>query len=504
MRNTDFLRELFATGGGGNGGLRPPAAAARPTAMPVPVRRGGALGPAIGTPAARAGSASGSLTGGAEPLTVSEFTRRVKFLLEGGFPSVAVRGEISNLRRQPSGHVYFTLKDAGSQLAAVLFRGDAQRVGFPLADGAQVIAFGAAGVYEPRGSYQIIVRQLEPDGVGRLRMDYERLRRKLEAEGLFDPAAKRPLPVPPRAVGVVTSPAGAALRDFLRILNRRGWRGRVVIIPTRVQGAGAGDEIAAAVRRAGALGFLDLLVVTRGGGSIEDLWAFNEEAVARAVRASPVPVISAVGHETDTTLCDFAADRRAETPSGAAELISSLRLECAERAGRAAAALNRAAEFRAASLGRALALLLARLAPTSPRRRVETAWMRLDDLRNRLRTAPAARAEHDRRSLAECRARLRAFDPRQRVKASRQRANDWAARLNTAARHRCVRLAERIDALLARLRAAGTDSILRRGFALVFDAAGGVVRSAEAIRAGDTLRLRFADGERSVRAEHYS
>jgi len=437
---------------------------------------------------------SATATGAAAALTVSEFTRRVKTLLEGEFPFVSVRGEVSNLRRQPSGHVYFTLKDAGAQLPVVLFRGDAVRIPFEMRDGMQVVATGGAGLYEPRGAYQLIARRVEADGVGRLRLEFERLRAKLAAEGLFDAARKRPLPVPPRAVGVVTSPVGAALQDFLRILRRRGWRGRIVVLPARVQGAEAAAEIEVALALAPRLGFLDMVVVTRGGGGIEDLWPFNEERVARAVRASPLPVVSAVGHETDTTLCDLAADVRAETPSGAAELISSLRLECAERAGRALARLSSAVLWRVAERGRRLARAAARLAPWSPERRVEGAWLRLDDLRNRLQTAPARLVELRRRQLAEVFAVLGAHSPAARLALARQRCAAASARLCPALVRAVVRARERVGELGRRLQTSGVESALRRGFALVLDSDGHLVRSAAAVRAGMPLRLRFADG----------
>jgi exodeoxyribonuclease VII large subunit len=257
--------------------------------------------------------------GEVEALSVGELTARLKDLLEGAFPAVWVRGEVSNLRAQSSGHVYFTLKDAQAQLAAVLFRGDAARQRMPLRDGQQIIACGSVSVYGARGQYQLIVREVVEDGLGRLQAEFERLKQRLAAEGLFEPANKVPLPAMPRTIGFITSPTGAAVQDFLRILTRRRWRGRVVVLPAKVQGEGAAAEMAAwleFVQRGGAAGGpgFDLLVIGRGGGSLEDLWAFNEEPLVRAVATSRIPIISAVGHEIDFTLCDFAADVRAETP----------------------------------------------------------------------------------------------------------------------------------------------------------------------------------------------
>ena len=275
--------------------------------------------------------------------TVTEFTRRVKALLKGGLPAAWVRGEVSNVRAQASGHVYFSVKDAGAQLSAVLFRGDALRQGAKLRDGLQVVAYGEVDVYEARGQYQLIVRLVVEDGVGRLQREFEALKRKLAEEGLFAPERKRPIPTLPATIGFITSATGAAVQDFLRILVRRGWRGRIVVLPARVQGEGAAAEMAEMVALAAGLGIFDLLVLGRGGGSAEDLWAFNEEPLVRAVAACPIPLVSAVGHEIDFTLSDFVADVRAETPSAAAELISSHFVAGLERAGRARTALAAAA-----------------------------------------------------------------------------------------------------------------------------------------------------------------
>ena len=223
--------------------------------------------------------------------SVSEFTRRVKTLLEQGIRPGWVRGEVSNLRAQASGHVYFSLKDAGAQLSAVLFRGDAARQAVKLRDGLQVVAYGEISVYEVRGNYQLIVRAVIEDGVGRLQREFEELKKRLADEGLFAPAKKRPIPALPETVGIITSPTGAALQDFLRILVRRDWRGRIVVLPAKVQGEGAAAEMVEMLRLAQELGIFDLLVIGRGGGSLEDLWAFNEEPLVRAVAACPVPVI---------------------------------------------------------------------------------------------------------------------------------------------------------------------------------------------------------------------
>ncbi len=251
---------------------------------------------------------------------MSELTRRIKSSLEDQFPTVWVEGEISNLRTPSSGHAYFTLKDDSAQLRCVLFRGRGRRVAFQPEDGMQVLAFGGLDVYLARGEYQLVVELLEPKGVGALQLAFEQLKRRLEAEGLFDAARKRPLPPFPRTIGIVTSPTGAAIRDILHVIARRFADLRIVVCPVRVQGEEAPAEIVRAIA-APRRSRLDVVIVGRGGGSIEDLWAFNDERVARAIAACRVPVISAVGHETDFTIADFVADLRAPTPSAAAELV---------------------------------------------------------------------------------------------------------------------------------------------------------------------------------------
>jgi exodeoxyribonuclease VII large subunit len=267
----------------------------------------------------------------ANAYTVSELTAEIKGLLESGFADVTVRGEISGLSRPRSGHVYLNLKDANASIRAVLWRSTAERVLFDLADGLEVEARGRLTVYAPRGEYQLDIRKIEPVGVGPLELAFRQLFARLQAEGLFDEERKRPIPRFPRRIVVVTSPTGAAIRDLLQVMRRR-WRGtEVYIAPTRVQGAGAAEEIAAAIDLANQVADVDLLIVTRGGGSLEDLWAFNEEVVARAIVGSRVPVVSAVGHEIDVTIADFAADLRALTPSEAGERCVPDELEVRRR-----------------------------------------------------------------------------------------------------------------------------------------------------------------------------
>jgi len=253
--------------------------------------------------------------------TVSQITQLVKLELEDAFPLLWVEGEISNLRRYPSGHVYFTLKDPNAQLKAVLFRGNARQVAFEMKDGLQVICRGRLSVYEPRGDYQLIAEFIEPKGKGALQLAFEQLKEKLKAEGLFDPKFKKRLPLLPKKIGIVTSPRGAAIVDILRILERRFARLHILLYPAKVQGEGAAEEIVEGIDYLGKQPDIDVIIIGRGGGSMEDLWAFNEEIVARAIFRCPLPVISAVGHEIDFTIADFVADIRASTPSAAAEMV---------------------------------------------------------------------------------------------------------------------------------------------------------------------------------------
>lgn len=422
-----------------------------------------------------------SLGGTAERVvSVTEFTRRVKTLLEGGIRPGWVRGEVSNVRvQQNSGHVYFTLKDAEAQLPAVMFRPAAQSQTVKLRDGQQVVVFGKVSVYLPHGKYQLIVEAVVEDGVGRLQQEFERLKRQLADEGLFAPEKKRPIPMMPATVGFITSPTGAAVQDFMRILTRRGWRGRLVVLPAKVQGEGAAAELVAMLALAQELGIFDLLVIGRGGGSLEDLWAFNEEPLVRAVAASTVPIISAVGHEIDFTLCDFAADVRAETPSGAAELISSYFLDGAERAGRAGDAMAAAGEGAVARATERLDHARSRLRLLTPAAQIEQGYLRLDDFSNRLGSALRSTVQLRQRQLGEIRARLAQASPETRVQ---------------LASHQLL-------SLYKRLTAASPVSVLNRGFAIVRDESGKPVARRAKIKPGQRLSNEFSDGSVKVRAE---
>jgi exodeoxyribonuclease VII large subunit len=345
-------------------------------------------------------------------LSVSQLTEQLKELLEVAFPVVWVSGEISNFSRPQSGHCYFTLKDDQAQIRAVLWRGDAARMKFDLHDGLEVICQGGVDLYAPRGSYQLVVRQIQPKGMGALELALRRLREKLAAEGLFDAARKRPLPRFPRRIAIVTSPTGAAVRDFLEVLGRR-WRGvDVLVVPTRVQGEGAAQEVAQAIARVNRLATqVDTLVVARGGGSLEDLWTFNEEIVVRAIHASRIPVISAVGHEIDVTLSDLVADVRALTPSEAAELVAPSADDVRQHVVRQAARLTAALRNRAQYLRSRLEALASRRVLRRPHQLVTDLEQRLDELGQRSERAMRRQLEVSQARIEKAAAQLESLSP---------------------------------------------------------------------------------------------
>jgi exodeoxyribonuclease VII large subunit len=389
----------------------------------------------------------------ASVLTVTELTRRIKGLLEENFPSVWVEGEVSNLRVPQSGHMYFTLKDANAQLAAVLFRGAAANVNFKLRDGLAVIAFGDISVYERQGQYQIVVRKLLPKGLGALQLAFEELKNRLQKEGLF--AQKRPIPMLPQRIGIVTSPTGAAIRDFLRVIERRFPNVHIVIAPVRVQGEGAAEEIAAAIDEFNALHDakilpLDVLIVTRGGGSLEDLWAFNEEIVARALFRSKIPTISAVGHEIDFTISDFVADLRAPTPSAAAELVVKAKEEFAKTLRDYEKRLGKDLRLRAAELRHRLTELASSYVFRQPVEIVRQYRLRLDDLSEGVRIGAARMLENQRVRLKTDGEKLNLLSP---------------------------------------------NATLSRGYSITRLADGTIVKSVKTVKSGDKISTKVLDGE---------
>jgi exodeoxyribonuclease VII large subunit len=432
-------------------------------------------------------------------LTVAELTTQVKRLLEKLVGEVWVTGEVTNLRLQSSGHAYFTLKDAESQLSCVLFRNEARESRGLLADGRKVVLHGEVTVYEPRGQYQLRVTAVELQGVGALQAAFEKLKQKLNAEGLFAAERKRALPLYPRRIGVVTSPTGAALRDVLHVIQRRDPGLQIVLAPCRVQGQDAAEEIAAAVRilnEFGAVGRLDLILLTRGGGSLEDLWAFNEEAVARAVFESALPVVSAVGHEIDFTICDFVADLRAATPSAAAEIITEGIFSSAAFLAGAGDRMRQLLQQRLDEKGRDLAQLRARLARLHPRRRVDEWLQRLDDFQGSLLRCARRGARERRAAWRNLRERLSRVRPATVLAERRESLERELRRLWEQARRQLLNRRNGYSMLEARLQLLGPEQVLARGYSITLnDDTGRVIRAASEAKPGQRLRTRLKSGE---------
>jgi exodeoxyribonuclease VII large subunit len=431
-------------------------------------------------------------------LTVAELTRAIRGTLETKFGAIWVQGEISNYKQHPSGHQYFTLKDSRAQIACVIFRNAPLSIRQPLADGAQVQVYGRISVFEARGQYQLSVEIVQPRGLGLLQAKFEALKRKLEAEGLFDPARKRPLPKFPKRIGIVTSPSGAAIRDIVNILRRRAPGIEILINPVRVQGAGAATEIAAAINElsnpSAIWPALDIIVVTRGGGSLEDLWEFNEEIVARAIVAALVPIVSAVGHEVDFTITDFVADLRAPTPSAAAELIVTDATELERRVTELVLCLQRCWQSFIARERTRLRLFSERAVAREVLRRIQEGKQTLDWRSESLARNAAGLIGNSRARLGENAAALRRHDPSREILLRRSRFSEVARRLVTWPPHLVEKMRrgfERMEKILAVL---GPDATLRRGYSMTMDARGELVRSVAQVKRGDSLRTRVTDG----------
>jgi exodeoxyribonuclease VII large subunit len=457
-------------------------------------------------------------------LTVAELTLQVKHLLEQGVGLVWVTGEISNLRLQSSGHMYFALKDASSQLSCVLFRGEAQVDRSLLQDGRKVNLRGELTVYEPRGQYQLRVIAAELEGAGALQAAFEKLKQKLNAEGLFAPERKRPLPRYPQRIGLVTSPTGAALRDVLHVVQRRNPALEIILAPCRVQGEGAAAEIARAIRllnelhampaagsEAAAPGVkatrrksggrrLDLIMVTRGGGSLEDLWAFNEEIVARAIFESALPVVSAIGHEIDFTISDFVADVRAATPSAGAEIITEGVFASCQFLSAAAGRMRQLARQQWEDRRDELARAGQRLARVHPRRRLDAGLQHLDDLQSGLARCARQGARRQRLVWQNLADRLSRVRPRVLLKQRREVFELAKQRLGELTRHGLQRLRNRLATVEVRLRLLGPEQVLARGYSITSLAESGeLVRDAAQVKPGERLRTRLKKGEvRSV------
>ena len=434
--------------------------------------------------------------------TVSELAMRIKASLEDQFPAVWVEGEISNLRTPSSGHAYFTLKDDGAQLRCVLFRGRGRRVAFQPEDGMQVLAFGGLDVYVARGEYQLVVELLEPKGVGALQLAFEQLKRRLEAEGLFDAARKRPLPSFPRTIGIVTSPTGAAVRDMLHVIGRRFADLRILITPVRVQGEEAPGEIVRALRDLQEIAELDVVIVGRGGGSIEDLWAFNDERVARAIAACRVPVISAVGHETDFTIADFVADLRAPTPSAAAELVVQEKLQVARALVDLYENLKQAMAGRLDRERARIESLAKRRVLTDAARALRDLHRRLDDLTARLTLGVRGSQRQVAHRLSLARNALRSLNPVARIANGTALLSQLRGRLASAAVHSVKASRHRFDAAVGQLDSLSPLAVLGRGYSLTrLLPSGAIVRNAAQTRPGDAVEILLHRGALDARVE---
>lgn len=430
----------------------------------------------------------------AEPrvLAVSELVRAARVTLETRFADIRVEGEISGLRRSGNGHIYFCLKDAEAQVDCVMFSREASKLRFRVDDGLQVRCRGRLTIYEGRGKFQLSVVAIEPAGAGALALAFEQLKQKLSAEGLFDPARKRRLPFLPRRIGVVTSPQGAVIRDIVRVAQRR-FPARILLAPAPVQGEGAAAALAIALRQIATVPDVDVVILARGGGSLEDLWAFNEEVLARAIAACPVPVISAVGHETDFTIADFVADLRAPTPSAAAELAvpvaTDLQAELAVLRRRLARGLD--AELRSCRLR----LERAKAAVGDPRRLVDQRRQRLDDLGVRATGALRASLQRQRTQLRECEMRLMRAHPQRRIAAQRAAMIALERRLQNAWDSTTARRRRALEALTGKLEALSPLKVLERGYSVARGPDGHVLTSVAGLKPGEAVTVIVRDGE---------
>jgi exodeoxyribonuclease VII large subunit len=432
---------------------------------------------------------------------VRELVGQVKELVEQEFRDVWVEGEISNCRPAPSGHIYFTLKDRDAQLPVVLFRRQALLLRFRPEDGLHVLVRGSVSVYEQRGQMQLVAETMEPVGAGSLQLAFEQLKERLKAEGLFDAARKRPLPAFPRTVGIVTSPAGAVIRDFLNIVGRRHSGLNVLLFPVSVQGESSAAEVEAALGLLNASGLVDLIVLARGGGSLEDLAAFNSERVARAIAASRLPVVSAIGHETDFTIADFAADLRAPTPSAAAELITEAQHRIAEHLTSQMHRLERAARFQLLHARQRFARLPVSRAEAHMTALLRTREQQLDELAARLEDAVGDPLRARQSHVDRLRAAVLRHDPRQLLGRARERLSANFARLHRVMERAIHSDAARVSALGARLHSLSPLAVLDRGYALVLDETGAVIRSAAQVAPGNLVTTRLSDGAFISRVE---
>lgn len=426
--------------------------------------------------------------------TVSELTEQIREILEREYPSVWVQGEISNFHAAPSGHLYFTLKDDLAQIRCVMFKIQSRFLKFRLENGLNIVAWGRLSVYSMRGEYQLLLDTVEPLGLGSLMLAFEQLKARLAAEGLFDPGRKKPIPQFPRTVGLVTSPRGAAVKDMIRTITRRFRGVNILVSPASVQGDRAPEELAQAVSRLCAAGDVDVIIIGRGGGSIEDLWAFNDERVVRAVAECPLPTVSAVGHETDVTLTDFAADLRASTPSVAAELVVPDKQELAAGILHLLARLRNVMRHRLARSVDAVKELVRRL--FDPRRQIQERRMAIDDLTMRLVNATGRRVSAAREQAQSVAARLKRGHILRNIAAARQDCTSLNVRLATAMRNDLHRYRANAESLASRLDSLSPLAVLARGYSITLrHDTGQVITDAETVRIGEDLQVRLNRGQ---------
>jgi exodeoxyribonuclease VII large subunit len=432
-------------------------------------------------------------------LTVAELTRAIRGTLEAKFGAVWVQGEVSNYKLHPSGHQYFTLKDQRAQIACVIFRNTMAPFRQPLIDGAQVQVYGNVSVFEARGQYQLSVQILQPRGLGVLQAKFEALKRRLEAEGLFAAERKRPLPKFPRRIGIVTSPSGAAVRDLLNVLQRRAPWLEILINPVRVQGTGAAAEIAVAIRELATpnqnWARVDLIVVARGGGSMEDLWEFNEEIVARTIVSVDVPIVSAIGHEIDFTICDFVADLRAPTPSAAAELIVPDIVDLRRRIDELAGCLQKCLRSFLEHQKTRLRFLSERTLARELLKRMRDAQQQIDLSRETLHRHVAHKIENLRRNLLHLARALQSRSPARELIMRRTRFVDLQRRFIASPQRLIERARERFGRVEGILRVLGPDATLRRGYSITTDEHRKLIRSVALVRPRMKIRTRVSDGE---------
>jgi exodeoxyribonuclease VII large subunit len=425
---------------------------------------------------------------------VSELNERMGDLIEGAFPDVWIEGEVSNYRPAQSGHLYFTLKDARSQIRCVCFRDQARLLKFRPEDGLHVTVRGSLGVYEPRGEYQVYVRLMEPVGAGALQLAFEQLKKQLQEEGLFDAARKKALPVLPRCIGVVTSPTGAAIRDILRVLKRRFANVQVQIYPVKVQGEGAAAEVVAALGHFNRAKFADVVIVARGGGSLEDLWAFNEEIVARAIAASEVPVITGIGHETDFTIADFVADLRAPTPSAAAEIVVQSRQEFERHIAACARDLVKEMRYFLSERRHHVRDLQTHRGFRQLELLVRRRHQQLDELSSSLGVILRLRIATAHQRMTRAGAQILSFDLRARASLLRRRIEQQAESLRAAVDRTLIAKRHPFEKLKLQLDERSPLNLLERGYSIAYDASGKVLRSTDQVAVGDAISVRLAKG----------